>query len=103
MSIPFIGIEYDEPDPATYAGVRLRMGPEVEPEVFFSGDPTTDYLTAGCVVHYRMGPDARIMGSSSVDHFVMDGGTLEDEDPPQEKIEAAIAAARAYLAGRNEA
>ena len=99
--IPIIGIIYDDSDPISYKGVDLHIGEERE--TFYSGDPTVDYLTAGFVAHYRAGPAAHIMCSSSVDHFVMDGGELEDDDPPEEKIKRAVALGKAYLEERGEA
>lgn len=93
--VPLISILYDEPDPATYRGVQLKMGPEGEPEVFGTGDPTVDYLTAGSVAHIRLGPGASILGTSSVDHFSMDGGDIRDFT--REDVEKAIRLARAYL------
>lgn len=96
-----IGIVYDEPDPETYGGVSLKMMPEGKREDFYTGDPTVDYLTAGIVAKYRLkgGP---VMGSSSVDHFSMDGGDLEDEDPPQHKLDLSLVLARKYLTDRGE-
>lgn len=106
--VPLLGIDYSEPPdspseaPLNYRGVILRMGLESEQEVFATGDPTVDYLTAGFVAHYRVGPEAPVMCSSSVDHFAMDGGQLDDEDPSEEQIQKAVRAGRAYLTARGE-
>lgn len=99
--IPILGILYDETDPATYSGVTLRLGDDRE--VFNSGNPTVDYLTAYFVLSHRYRAagfdvgDVPVMASSSVNHFVFDGGTLNDSDPSQEEVDAAVAAAKAYL------
>lgn len=111
--IAILGIDYSEPiepiEPESeaspsldYRGVTLKMMPDGAQEKFMSGDATVDYLTAGYVAHYRLGKGAPVMCSSSVDHFVMDGGTLEDEDPSKEQIQKAVAAGRAYLTSRGE-
>lgn len=108
MSIPIIGIDYDEPAEEdsnaslNYRGVTLKMMPGGDREVFMSNNPTVDYLTAGFVAHYRLGPDAHVIGSSSVDHFSMDGGEIETDDPTRADIDAAIALAKVYLTGRGE-
>lgn len=93
----FIAIQYDE-DPLIYRGIILRMdGAPVKEEVFMTGNPTVDYLTAGFVAYKRLGPDAVIMHSSTLDHFVMDGGVLNTEDPSQAEIDKATVCAREYL------
>jgi hypothetical protein len=101
--VPILSILYTEPKPETYAGVRLRMYEDKPEELFNSGNPAVDFFTAGFVAHYRLGPDAHIMGSSSIDHFVMDGGVLEDEEPSDDAVKQAIAAGKAYLESRGEA
>lgn len=99
--IPLIGVVYDDVNPESYAGIQLRFGHGKE--VFNSGNPTVDYFTAYWVIFKRCKDagvdvdDVPIMGSSSIDHFVMDGGILNDSDPSQEDMDAAIAAAKAYL------
>ena len=93
----FISCLYDEPDPSTYRGMEIRIDRESEPLVFNSGNPTVDYVTAGCVVYTRAGGEVPIMGSSSIDHFVMDEGDLKTEEIPDDEIRAGYAAARAYL------
>lgn len=106
MSIPIIGIDYDEPaeeasaDPLNYRGVTLKVGDGRE--VFMSGNATVDYLTAGFVAHHRLGEHAHVIGSSSVDHFSMDGGEIETDDPTKADIDAAITKAKAYLTERGE-
>ncbi len=105
--IPIIGIDYDEPAeeessaPLNYRGVTLRMEGR-DTERFASGDATVDYLVAGFVAHYRLGPDAHVLCSSSVDHFSMDGGEIETDDPTRAQIDAAITVAKAYLVSRGE-
>lgn len=109
MSIPIIGIDYDEPAeedsdaPLNYRGVTLKMSPDGDRERFMSGHgATVDYLTAGFVAHYRLGPDAHVICSSSVDHYSMDGGEIETDDPTKADINAAVDVAKAYLIGRGE-
>lgn len=104
MSFPIIGILYSDDPNASYAGVTLSMDRGSSIEVFDTGNPTVDYHTAMLVVwrrHVLSGgsPDVNphVMGSSSIDHFVMDGGDLRDEDPTQEEVGAAVAAAKDYL------
>lgn len=103
MSVAIIGIDYDEPAeeesvaPLNYRGVTLKMG-DGEREVFMSGlGATVDYLTAGFVAHHRLGEHAHVIGSSSVDHYSMDGGEIETGDPTKADIDAAIVAGRKYL------
>lgn len=94
----FLNCCYEEPDPSTYAGIELRMGIGRKKEVFNTGDPFHDYLTAGAVAHMRAGEDADVMGLSSMDHFSMDGGVLLDGmSATDDQIKAALEAARAYL------
>jgi len=103
--IPYLSILYSEPDPDTYEGVSLRMVDE--PEVFNTGNPTVDYWTAFYVIMRRfnaVGPEASIdpsdvpvLGSSSIDHFAMDGGVLNTEEPSEDEITTAVAAAKAHL------
>jgi len=95
MNLPFLNLLYDEPDPSTYRGVQLRMGDTKD--VFDTGNPTVDYITAGCVAYTRAGGQITIQGSSDIDHFVMDGGVLNDNDPTDEEIAAGHAAARKHL------
>lgn len=103
----FLSCRYFEPDPSTYAGVLLRMDIDAEPEVFNTGNPAVDYLTAHLVIQKRVkdaggDPDnVYIGGSSSIDNFVMDGGSFgegeEDEAVAEATFTAALAAAKAYL------
>lgn len=97
IPIPKLGIDYDEPDPTTYRSATLEMrGHGLER--FCSGDPTVDLLNAAIVAFHRVGEDGVVLNRSSVVHFAMDGGELNDADPTQDKIGAAIAAAKAYIA-----
>lgn len=93
-----IGIDYDEPDPSTYRGivVTYNFPPHREEERFNTGDPSADYLMAGSVIHEHLGSQVYISGRSSLDHFVMDGGVL-DEDPSSEQTLAALEQARTYI------
>jgi hypothetical protein len=94
----FMSCKYDDVDPATYKGIELQMKPGAKREVFNTGDPLHDYLTAGFVATSRAGDDAPIFGSSSIDHFVMDGGAqLDAEQATPDQLKAALKAAEAYL------
>lgn len=95
--IPIIGIVYDDNNPESYAGVTLRMGSGSLADTFHTGNPTVDYLTAVFVVASRNGVDHPAMSSSSIDHFVMDGGDLNTDNPPEAAISAALDATRRYL------
>ncbi len=91
---------YDDVDPSTYEGIELRMRLGSKREVFNTGDPFHDYLTANMVAFTRGGLDACVMGSSSLDHFAMDGGHLPSPElATREQLKAADETAREYLAG----
>ena len=89
----FLALQHDAT--GAYAGITLSMGSLKE--VFMTDHPTVDYLTAGFVAYKRLGPDAVVMNSSTIDHFISDGGVLNDTDPSQEEIDKATALARKYL------
>lgn len=76
-----ISCDYDEPDPKTYRGFRIRPASGApapfdthDTVVINTGDPVADYYTAVMVLNKRYGDHCTVMGSSSVDHFAMDGG-----------------------------
>ena len=101
----YISVDYDGLDPSTYRGVILRMGDEEErfcTPAEEGGSPTVDMLVAGMCAGHRLGEGGPIMSSSSVNHFVMDGGVLDDEGPSQEQVDQARVIARAYLISRGE-
>ena len=103
MSCIFLSCLYDDQNPETYEGIELRMDIDAEREVFNTGTPFHDYLTAACVAYTRAGEHAYITGSSSLDHFVFDGGVLPDGTAATEKqTKAAIETARQYLLARGE-
>ena len=90
---------YEEPDPKTYRGFELeRKGPHPGP-VFFSDNPTVDYLAALFVAHFftNEGKAGVVMGASSVDHFAMDGGIVEFENPSDDDVEKAKAWAHRWV------
>lgn len=108
-----IRVNYTEPDPSTYAGIQLQVGMPGHPldgdaEVFCTGHgPTVDFLHALSVLRHTFedaGQDLegiRITATSSVDHFVMDGGVLNDSgDWTGEEVLAASKATRAYFMQR---
>jgi len=66
-----IGIIYDEPDPSTYEGVRLSVYGKAG--VWHIGSPQNDLACALILAHFC---NIDVVYSSSVDHFVMDGGDL---------------------------
>lgn len=102
MSFPILGILYDEGgDPmATYEGVTMSVrNPDSNPDdpetwfnkvLFFTGSPNVDYATALLVVGKQFGNNTPCMGSSSVDHFVMDNLS-------QDEYDSAVKAAKAHL------
>jgi len=76
--LPHLSIDYDEPDPATYRGIKIRLGGR---EALISSDPPNPTRDFAVAVIWAARTDApSYMTSSSVDHFVMDGGTLDDSD-----------------------
>lgn len=97
----FLTILYKNADPSTYSGVQTSDEGRAD-ETFYTGDPTVDYLAAGAVGHYRYGQDAHFVCSSSVNHFVFDGGGLRDENPTQDDVKKALDCARAYLVETGE-
>ena len=73
-----VSVEYDDEDPKTYAGISLTVGKRRF--LAYGGDPSVDFLTM--VLFMRKEFNAKeFMNSSSVDHFVMDGGALETAGP----------------------
>ena len=102
----FISCDFDEGEASTYRAIELSLlhgGESKDRERFATGDPLHDYLTAMYVVFIRyeragLDPDdATIMGSSSVDHFAMDGGiTLDAEGADMENLKRAARAAKEY-------
>jgi hypothetical protein len=105
MSTPILSIKYDDANPATYEGVTLSMDRDKPRELFSTGNPTVDYNTAAAVVYrrfYNAGvdvDDVPLMGSSTIDHFIMDGGEL-NEEPTPEQIRKALDNAEKYEGDR---
>ena len=67
-----VGINYDEKDPATYEGAYTFI--DGEKIVHNTGDPEAD---VGTILELlRKNGAGRILCSSSIDHFNMDGGDL---------------------------
>jgi hypothetical protein len=73
VSLPILSVHYDEFDIATYAGCSVSVG-EHEFTVD-TGNPAADYLAVSVIAHVIAGE--WVMCSSSVDHFIQDGGNLE--------------------------
>ena len=91
----FLTCHYDDRDPASYAGFIVRT-PQRE-ETFNTGNPAHDYLVA-LFVAFERSHGRPVSESSSIDHFVMDGGTLVDpDDATSEQIDAASEVARLYM------
>lgn len=70
-----LSILYEEPDPRTYAGIRLSNSRMDEVHVINSGNPHKDYLKA--LSWYE--EDTIILTSSSIDNFLLDGGDLSSD------------------------
>jgi len=96
MPFPYFSVLYTEGDPQTYAGIRVIIGDQGA--VFYSGDPVHDYLCALLSIPNEW-HDVGITCSSSVDHFVMDGGVL---GPEGEYTDKQIREAREALASLEE-
>jgi len=92
MSLPYLSVLYTEPDASTYKGVQVVLGNKGV--IINSGDPILDYLCTLLSVPSEW-HEAGFMCSSSVDSFIMDGGTLEHEDGEYSQEE--IDRARAFL------
>ncbi len=73
----FLNLLYNDEDPLTYAGIQVKASGQLL-ATFNSGNPTVDYFASGAFCEL-LSPDCRISGSSSLDHFVMDGGKMWDE------------------------
>lgn len=89
MRVAHISVRYDDSDPATYAGVEYRVDRGKHMYCINTGNPTADYAAAMMVLYTVNGDEAIIMGSSSIDHFVMDGGDLETENFSEEQLVSA--------------
>lgn len=93
--VAFISVNYEELKPETYAGFTLKMGDRVE--TINTGNPTVDYVAIGCIAYTIAGGRLPIMQSSSIDHFIMDGGDLLTEDIPEELANRGREAAKSHL------
>lgn len=103
----FLAIRYDEGSPETYRGVQLsygdgrnRFGTTVN-----SGRPTVDLHAAWRIVHafeskrgnLLASNDVHVLGSSSIDQFVFDGGDLREADAiSANEIRQSLRVARAW-------
>lgn len=78
-----ISIVYSEPKPASYQCVHVHtrsfMGDRLEDRSFASGDANYDYHCA--MIWLEVQGCQTISGSSSCDHFQMDGGVIDLEAP----------------------
>ena len=102
-----IGVRYDEgagsPEACRKSYLGIELSPEGRPdELFFSGDPEADYLTAFLVTFYREGT-SQLVCSSSVDHFAMDAGvSLRDVSGQNADVSRANARAARHLESKGE-
>lgn len=67
------GINYTEPDPTTYKSVYIHYG-EGKEKIFNTGDFVKDwYDHTRYIIMTLSKKEAYFSGSSSIDHFIMDG------------------------------
>lgn len=71
MSIIF-GIDYDDAHQDSYKAITVHM-PDDSEKRFDSGNPTEDHRAAIRSVRSYLERGFSLLGSSSMDHFVMDG------------------------------
>jgi hypothetical protein len=101
-----VGIEYDDESPDSYAGVVLSRS-QKEVSKIMTGCPTNDFL-ATTLLYQKLSDkngDKWLSCSSSVDHFVMDGGILKEDNFSELEISNALEIAKlAYknLNGENK-
>ena len=95
MNVAKISVLYEEFEPETYRGVEFKLGDERA--VFNTSNPTVDYLTVLGVLWLEHGQQTPVITKSSVDHFVMDGGVLDESTPSPSDVDAAIANSLVYL------
>jgi len=102
----FMSLDFDEGSPETYRGITIRrLNPDRERESpirFYSGNPTVDHLAAFQYLYNIHGVpnhnthNFAVMGSSSLDHFVMDGGELRESYTQEELAQAVILAGEVW-------
>ncbi len=73
MNIVIIDVLYDDENPASYKGIELRPRWLCSVINVSGGTAADDYALASKIAHSLCDT---VMSSSSVDHFVMDGGDL---------------------------
>ena len=80
----FMAVDYIGGEPHTYNGFTLKY--KKENWKFNTGNPSFDHFTLWRFVYRKFGEDMldHVMGSSSLDHFVFDGGEYERELSDQE-------------------
>lgn len=91
----FISVLYDDENVETYNGIKLSsMGSEIC--VINSKNPTIDYLAAFLLIQKLTNfvDNVTVMGSSSVDHFVFDGGDLKTENFSDKEHEESLILAK---------
>lgn len=76
-NVGHISVIYDGEDPKSYRGVEYSTKAAPGTHVINSGNPKVDYVCAMLVLD-SMKADP-VMGSSSIDHFTMDGGDLNTD------------------------
>ena len=91
---------YDEGDPSTYRGIELRFKAPYfneHQDVFNTGVPIHDYLTAVWAIREVYGEDAVAQHTSSYDNFSFDGGDLPEEGFTDKQLSDARRAALLFL------
>ena len=88
-----VSIEYIEPDPKTYTGVKVytrdKNGVHLETRTFATGDANFDYHHAVCWLEDQ--GSVCIACSSSVHDFKMHGGQIDENEPGLfDRIRAAL-------------
>jgi len=82
---------YDEGHPDTYQGFKLRLLNKSE-VIFNHGNPSLDQevMTQYIITKYGQQMLEFVYASSSVDNFVLDGGTLDKVDPNSLELRQAL-------------
>ena len=86
---PLYSVMYNDVDPRSYGGLRVWHSEPQEKATFSTGHgPTIDFMVSVLVLPAM--DDYRV--TSSVDHFIMDGGELNlDGNPPYTDDQWALA------------
>ena len=77
-----VGIEYDEENPGSYKGVKIKYGKRegILETIFKSGNFVKDWYACNkFIMENKIDENEDISYSSSVDHFIMDGAPFESK------------------------